>query len=777
MLATDAYYLLSPFNLLFFLGTEHEVPPIILLIITLKIVTAGFTAYYYWQTKIQSGYALVASWTYALSGFVIANHFNLMWLDSVILLPLLIQALDQYLAHKSNHLILITFSLWVTNFYTGLMALFFGFLYFISQLIIKAKQKSPFFLHYLKDSALGSFAASFVLLPVFFEMLISKGQSNTEWTLSWQFNPLQELNKLALGAYDFQEMQTGLPNIYFSLILVFFTILYFFKQNINLKQKIVNGLLLLFLFLSLCFTPLVLLWHLGQFPIWYPARFSFVLIFFCLNLAVISLNDSAPTPLWQKVILLIFATSLVSYWFLEQNKVDFLNQTNLFISVAFLLLGLLYLSFIHHSIKYESYFLDTIITLELIINLILSLNNLSYQKNSDYQNFAQNVNQVSAYLTKKDRSLYRIEKTFYRSDNDPLTGNYNGITSFNSTTNHKNLDYLSALGYLHNSNSVTNNGGTPLSDAFLGIKYYLVPNTDNAIAKREQMKYDNNNERLDIYTGQIHDFKQLSVIKNDRVLPLLYLTRNFSKVQTKIDEPMQNQEAFLQQSLGTKQRFVQNIAWPKPLLQGCNSFEQNWRQYTQNKQAKKSSATFVLQTKPYHSYYLEIPANIDENNTTLLINGHVINLTVRDSQNHLLNLAVNTKNKIKIKIVFLLKQKQLDLNSANLWAINIPKLKQEVQHFKQKQPRIYQPNALTVQTSTFTTRQKQRMVSSIPYSDNWLIFDHNHLVHKKKYNQTFLSCTLNRGHHRIKLVYIPFAFLIGILLSLLSLGIIKKQSH
>lgn len=774
MLATDAYYLLSPFNMLFFFFSEKNIPFVILLIISLKIGTAGLSAFYYWQNKGSNFYALAASLAYALSGYVIANHFNLMWLDSVLLLPLLIHAIDQFLKNEPNHLILITFALWVTNFYTGLMTLFFGFLYFIFQLLPNTKEKWHLFLNYILRSALASFSAAFVLLPVFFEMLKSKSQDNSQWALSFQFNPLQELTKLVVGSYDFQEMQTGLPNIYFSLTLLFFVLLYFFNQKITLKKRIANGIFLLFMLLSLVFTPLVLLWHLGQFPIWYPARFSFTLIFLCLNLAVISLNSDLKVPLWQKIMLTILTALLISYWYFSQNKVDFLNETSLLISSLFLILSLLYISFIHHSTKIDGYFLNAVIILELIINLVLSLNNLSYQKNSDYQNFLQNINQASSYLNQKDHHLFRTEKTFYRSDDDSMSGNYNGISSFNSTTNHQTLDFLSNLGYLHNSNSVTNNGGTPLTDALLGIKYYLVPNTDNSVPGHKQMKYDNPNNRTDIFTDQMHNFKQLSLVKNANVLPLLYLTKNRIKVSNKIEEPLQNQQTLLQQSLGTKQIFAKNLGWPEPTLQGCHTFQDNWRQYTQKKNAKKSSVSFTLRTKPHRSYYLEIPANIDQDSAILLINQHPINLTVRDSQNHLLNLGVNTQNKGTIKITFILKQKQIDLNSANLWAINMTKLKKALERFNKNQPQIYQINPLTIQTSTFKTKNKEIMASSVPYSYNWLIFDKGHLLHKEKDNRTFISFNLKKEMHQIKLVYVPFAFLVGILLSFLSLCIIKK---
>ena len=44
--------------------------------------------------------------------------------------------------------------------------------------------------------------------------------------------------------------------------------------------------------------------------------------------------------------------------------------------------------------------------------------------------FEANVNQATSYLAKTDSSLYRTEKSFSRSDDDPFTGNYYGITTF-----------------------------------------------------------------------------------------------------------------------------------------------------------------------------------------------------------------------------------------------------------------------------------------------------------------------------------------------------------
>ena len=112
MLGTDAYYLLSPFNLLLLLFPQKQLPLAILVLISVKIGAIGLASYEVWQTKypLRSATALAASLTYALCGFVVANNLNLMWLDTLCLLPFLVQEIDRLfvkhpLAGKS-HLVL-----------------------------------------------------------------------------------------------------------------------------------------------------------------------------------------------------------------------------------------------------------------------------------------------------------------------------------------------------------------------------------------------------------------------------------------------------------------------------------------------------------------------------------------------------------------------------------------------------------------------------------------------------------------------------------------------
>lgn len=781
MLGTDAYYLFSPFNLLLFLAPQKFLPQMVLVIIAAKIAAAGLTSYYYWKQKIDHNfYALAASTAYALSGYTIANHFNLMWLDSVLLLPLLIDAIDRVLAKRKNHLVLITFLLWFTNFYTAYMALAFGLFYLLSQLFFFDKKSWwPLFWEYLKKSILGSFLDTFMLLPVASEMLQGKASSSANWSLDFQFIPYNELAKLADGAYNFHEMQEGMPNIYIALPFVLLAIFYFLSKKINWQRKVANGLLLTFLLFSLFWTPLVLIWHLGQFPVWYPGRFSFVLIFFTLNLAITALNQHEKIRFWQIDILILLAIGLITFITLNSKSFAFLNQNAQTSSATFLALGILFIGFIYNKSNFAAPFFCLIIELEVIINLVLSLNNLAYQSNADYQNFTENTKQVTRYIQNHDNSLYRTEKTFYRSDDDPFSANYYGLSTFNSISNQKVLDLLNNLGFVNNSNSYTNYGGTPISDDLFGIKYYILPNEDITPLKAiKQMKYSNRNNRIDVSDYAIKKrFKQLILMKNNYALPLLFLTpKPTEKIKFDSNDITGNQNKFFAAATGIKEKLFTNIIWPDPKKVNVSSWEGGWMQYTKKNKAKEARVIFNFTPQTDDSYYLELPGDIDENAIDLTVNGTNINTSVRDSNARLINLGSRQRGQ-RIHVVFTLKNNELNLNAANLWRINTKNLEQAMTAFKKKQPHFKQASALMLKSSSFTTKKTATMNSTIPNNFNWLVLDNGHIVHKNKtlFMNAFLNFKLKKGKHQITLIYIPWLFLFGIIISLFTLIYLYKN--
>lgn len=774
MLGTDAYYLNSPLNLILFLFPKKLLPEAILGLISIKIGLIGLSSYYFWQKKFSAYHkaiALSASLAYALCGYVIANNLNLMWLDTLILLPLLASCIDQILAGKKNNwLILATFLLWFTNFYTGFMALLFGLLYFICQLFSEKRiHIFNFIKSYLVKSAFGSLLAGFTLLPTFFELLQGKAHSNTTLNFNFQFLPWNIFNKLEIGSYSFNEMESGMPNIYLTSLLLFICLTYFLSKKISFRAKIANLILLLFLLVSFSFNPLILLWHMGQFPVWYPGRFSFVFIFFSINLAMQVLSKQEDFSLIQKAITVIVAVALAAFFYISRNHYGFMNQTKFELSLLFMACDLLLIIFYRY--KWAPLFILGLAGMEVVVNLMFSLDSITYQRNYSYRNTTQAVSQASNYISQNDSTLFRSEKNFDRSENDALSQEYNGVSHFNSISDWRTIQFIDKIGLKNNDNSFSNNYSTLATDAILGIKYYYIPMSGfRTLPINQQINLTEVYWRPDLDKDQIiKRSKQIQTRKNSAALPLFFKINSAKKLSLKSGDPIGNQTKILQNILGTNEKFFTSLDLPdNPEVHNVDAWPGGWRQYDRIKKNKDSSVSFVFKPKTNDPYYFELPSDINNDVASMYVNGNSVDTDSLGSSPKLINIASNAKGQT-IRINFLLHTSSINLTNARIWRLNTKKLQTKIKAYNKTQPTVYQTSPLSLKMTADNSKKTiQKLASTIPFSNNWLVFNNGHLVKKQLWADAFLSFNLKPGKNQITLIYVPFAFVIGILISIIT---------
>lgn len=124
MLGLWAYYLMSPFNLIFLLfpqsqlpfGGDHLDPDEDFGVRTDFCSSVDF--------RFEGKGLLVPSFalSYALMGYVIVNQLNVMWLDGLVFLPLIILGLEKLVSGESG----LSYSLFlgvmlISNYYIGFM--------------------------------------------------------------------------------------------------------------------------------------------------------------------------------------------------------------------------------------------------------------------------------------------------------------------------------------------------------------------------------------------------------------------------------------------------------------------------------------------------------------------------------------------------------------------------------------------------------------------------------------------------------------------------------
>ena len=101
MIGIWAYYLLSPYNIIFVFFSENQFAEVLIFLIGLKIITCAVTFYEFIKSKSEINIlSIILSIAYSLCGFVVAFQMNVMWLDGMIFLPIICIGIEKVIKYK-----------------------------------------------------------------------------------------------------------------------------------------------------------------------------------------------------------------------------------------------------------------------------------------------------------------------------------------------------------------------------------------------------------------------------------------------------------------------------------------------------------------------------------------------------------------------------------------------------------------------------------------------------------------------------------------------------
>ena len=235
MIGVLAYYLMSPFNIFYIIIPFKHYALAVFLTIWLRYGAIGLSLAHllikrYKGAESKRWMVPLFATAYALSGMLVSYQMNVIFYDAMIMLPIVIVYLEQLLEGEAPYPYAFVLGITVLlQFYMGYMTSIFIVLYacyYVSPRLANEgdwKQKLKYYLQPLWKffiySILGVAMASIILVPVFFNLLESKGQVGGAMTFSFAFqiNPLDILSKLSIGGFDNTSGWSAgpnLPNIY-----------------------------------------------------------------------------------------------------------------------------------------------------------------------------------------------------------------------------------------------------------------------------------------------------------------------------------------------------------------------------------------------------------------------------------------------------------------------------------------------------------------------------------------------------------------------------------
>jgi uncharacterized membrane protein YfhO len=156
-----SYYLASPFNLFLVFVSQEDIPAFILITSIIKMMLASLFEYLYLFNRIKkpSFKILFTSIAYSLLSYSFVYLSNFMWLDGVMILPLVALGIDKIDENKMKIIypLALDYSL-ITSWYIGAMICIFSVLYFLcvyfknnKELRDKKKLVRLFYIHYVED--------------------------------------------------------------------------------------------------------------------------------------------------------------------------------------------------------------------------------------------------------------------------------------------------------------------------------------------------------------------------------------------------------------------------------------------------------------------------------------------------------------------------------------------------------------------------------------------------------------------------------------------------
>lgn len=458
MIATLAYYLATPFNILLYFFNNIEV--FFVFQVLIKISLSGLTMYKYLIYQNKNNHALIFSTSYALSSYMVCNYFQMMWLDAYLLAPVLLLGIDKLINEKKYILYsIILFLIILSNYYMGYMCALFAVLYFGYKYLLKENKDKKTIKIFLIVSVLSGLMTMFLHIPNLLELVSIERDSFRNYLFNTDIMGI--LSKLYLGSNDGNMLNEFHPYLYIGIFNIILLVFYFVNKTISKKEKILASSFIIILFASIIFVPLNNFWHALSNPIGFNFRYVFL-----FNILIISwcfksfLNIKEIDKKWYYLTFLLFV--ILSIFVLIRGL---FNGIYLYISIIFFLIYLVMLRVNDKDIKI---ILNFLVMAELFFNGYAILK--SYNLSDDSYINGVYKEKTSSIAMIEDEYFYRMEFNKKYGFNDPLNYGYYGVTGWLSSS-YINEEFYNKIGYFSSSNMGFYNDSLVL-DSLFGIKYY-----------------------------------------------------------------------------------------------------------------------------------------------------------------------------------------------------------------------------------------------------------------------------------------------------------------
>ena len=472
-LGSMAMYL-SLFDIIFIFVKTIDIPLAIYFLTVLKIGLCGlffstFISKSFGDSEISSSQNVLFSCMYALMSYVFTYSIILIWIDCVMILPLLAICVDKIVAGKKSIAFIFLFSLSLINdYYISFMISIFLFLY----AVYKLSEQQPGYPNALKrllslliHGVLSVGIAAFYLIPVIYDLIRGKLSENVNFSTGlFVKNNIIDIARMHLPSVYSNLGSNQPPYIFCGGLAIVLTLVWLIIGKENLKNRIVAMIIIAFYYCSFLIGPMDRIWHGFRDPIGFSCRYSFTFVFF----------------------MIVF--SIKGFLLIKRKEIKISRNLS--------------------RITYVMIFAYTLIELSMNSSYLVSklIEDYSYSNREEYERVCDVmefcVNQVNS---DEGSDYYRMIKNFNYSCMDGALFGYDGLEMFTSSYNHGLVEFLNKIGFNSSNNFIKEMGATPPALNILNIGYYM------------SYWYDES----DLYSS-IVSYRSFNLYKNNDAFPFAY---------------------------------------------------------------------------------------------------------------------------------------------------------------------------------------------------------------------------------------------------------------
>ena len=779
-----AYYISSPFSFIVALFPKGNITEALLCIHLLKCGSCGLAMGWYLHKTYPSKHLniIIFSTMYALTAYAVVYAHNTMWIDELILLPLLSYGIEMLIKERKYKLF--TFSLAMAlmcNFYIGYMMCIYTFFYFFYYYFMKSGKgrlrENDFYnerFHFVKSlmrvglfSVIAVMIASIIILPTAYSLTFGKTTFTTpDYGFDQRFDFLDIFLKFFPGSYDTVRPE-GLPWIYCGTLAIVLLPIYFMTSGIRMREKIFNAGIMIFFLISFNSTTIDLIWHGFQRPNWLNNRYSFMFCFIfilCAYQAFIKLKD-----IDFKWIITVCGVYMLALMVIQKQDYEFLNDLKfVWVSFAFLGLTLIGLYLVNKPIlkKHGTLVLTIFVCIEMFAAGLLNVTSLDedvvYTSRTNYVTNMKRVSPIINQIKESDDSFYRMEKALYRKTNDPMAYGFNGLSNSTSTLNESVITLLNRLGLSSKSHWSKYIGGNPVTDSLLGLKYIVYPDE-----KHHEIFYE----------SYIDDEKNtLYAYKNPYALSIAYgANKAILDVDIKDpDNPFLMLNHLVTQILGSEEniKLFKNIKPDDIVYDNCDmSYVTGHKKYSPEISTRDARIVMTFEAATDDEIFLCIPTTYPRE-LEIKVNGEDHGTILGNDTDCIISLGLFEPGE---EVIVALKMTEDVVYIAN-GATYIYYL--DSQLFNDTMPKLLESNiTITDYSDTYLegivnlTDDRNTLFTTIPYDEGWVVKIDGEETEYVKTLDSLIAVEMTAGEHEVTFEYKPLWFTIGAILCVSGLAL------